>query len=283
MNKQVSTYIKILFGSLLIASGLYFFWAPAQLAAGGVSGLSIVFKALLPQIPIGIIIMTLDTIMFTIGFIVLGKSFGVKSIISSISISFYMVVLEMIFPGQKPLVEDTLIILLMGSICISLGQAIVFNQQASSGGTDIVAKIIHKYMHFNIGTSLIIADLTVVTVATSLFGIEKGLYAVFGVMITSSLIDYFITGLSVSKYVTIIPSSEAICEEIHGFILNKLERGATTYTAEGAYSKQSKKVITTVLNRKEFIEIKQYVIERDPRAFVTVQNLHEVVGEGFEK
>lgn len=282
MQKKVKDYSKILLGSLAIAVGLYFFWAPSQLAAGGVSGLAIVIKELMPAIPIGIIIMGLDIMMFTVGFIVLGKDFGIKSIVSSFAISLDMMLLEQILPGVSPLSEDNLIILLLGAIFIALGQAVVFNQEASSGGTDIIAKIISKFTHMNIGISLIAADLTVVILAVGVFGIEKGLYAALGVIINSTLIDYFISGLTVAKYVMIIPSNEKIAQAIHVFILNQLERGATTYTAEGAYSKEAKVVITTVLDRRQFVLIKQYIQSIDPLAFVTVQNLHEVVGEGFK-
>lgn len=282
MQKKVKDYSKILLGSLAIAVGLYFFWAPSQLAAGGVSGLAIVIKELMPAIPIGIIIMGLDIMMFTVGFIVLGKDFGIKSIVSSFAISLDMMLLEQILPGVSPLSEDNLIILLLGAIFIALGQAVVFNQEASSGGTDIIAKIISKFTHMNIGISLIAADLTVVILAVGVFGIEKGLYAALGVIINSTLIDYFISGLTVAKYVMIIPSNEKIAQAIHVFILNQLERGATTYTAEGAYSKEAKVVITTVLDRRQFVLIKQYIQSIDPLAFVTVRNLHEVVGEGFK-
>lgn len=282
MQKKVKDYSKILLGSLAIAVGLYFFWAPSQLAAGGVSGLAIVIKELMPAIPIGIIIMGLDIMMFTVGFIVLGKDFGIKSIVSSFAISLDMMLLEQILPGVSPLSEDNLIILLLGAIFIALGQAVIFNQEASSGGTDIIAKIISKFTHMNIGISLIAADLTVVILAVGVFGIEKGLYAALGVIINSTLIDYFISGLTVAKYVMIIPSNEKIAQAIHVFILNQLERGATTYTAEGAYSKEAKVVITTVLDRRQFVLIKQYIQSIDPLAFVTVQNLHEVVGEGFK-
>ena len=283
MNKGIKDDVKIFLGSLLIAAGIYYFWAPAQLAGGGISGLAIVIQSVLPMVPISIILFCLDAIMFMIGFVVLGKSFGLKSIISSISIVVATGIYEIITPNIMPLSQDNLVILIFGALSMAFGQAIVFSQGASSGGTDIIAKIITKFTHLNIGVSLMIADMVVVVLAIGAFGIEKGLYAALGVLITSSMIDFFISGLSVERLMTIIPSSVESCDKVKDYILKDLERGATIYTAEGAYSGEDKKVITTVVGRKEFIMVKQYVKKIDPNAFVTVQNLHEVHGEGFIK
>lgn len=283
MKKTIMGYLKIFLGSLIIAAGIYYFWAPAQLAAGGISGLAIVVQSFLTNVPISLIILCLDAIMFIIGFIVLGKNFGIRSISSSLSIVIATRLYETITPNIPPLSEDSLVILIFGVLCISLGQAIVFSQGASSGGTDIIAKIISKYTQLNIGVSLLIADAVVVILAIGTFGIEKGLYAALGVLGTGVMIDFFISGFNVEKYMMIIPSSEASCEEINKYILEDLERGATIYKAEGAYSKETKRVITTVVGRKEFILIKQHVQKTDVNAFVTVQNLHEVMGEGFGK
>ncbi len=128
-----------------------------------------------------------------------------------------------------------------------------------------------------------IADLVVVLFATTIFGVEKGLYAALGVLVTSSLIDYIIAGFTVQKYVMLVPSNSQSGEAIKSYILNHLDRGATVYQAEGGYSKDYKMVLTTVMDRKQFIELKKYVGSVDGHAFMTVQNLHEVVGKGFEK
>lgn len=283
MKNPISQYESLFIGALFIAAGLYFFWAPSDLAAGGVSGLAIVVKALLPTIPIGIIMFALDMVMFTIGFIFLGKSFGVRSLICSIEVSGMMTIMEWIWPNWAPISEDQLILLLFGALFIAIGQAIVFNVGASSGGTDIVAKIITKYSHLNIGMALLIADMVVVLLATSIFGLEKGLYAALGVIIVTNLIDYIIAGFNVQRFVMIIPSSEAKAEIMNQYILVHLDRGTTIYKAEGGYSGEKKMVITTAIDRKEFLDLKKQVMEIDNLAFMTVQNMHEVVGEGFSK
>ena len=283
MKNQIKIYGGIVVGALFIAMGLYFFWAPSDLAAGGVSGLSIVIKSLLPSVPIGIIMFVLDMIMFIIGFVALGKSFGARSLVCSITVSAIMTVMEWIWPNWAAISEDQLILLLFGSLFIALGQAIVFNVEASSGGTDIIAKVITKYTHLNIGAALFIADMVVVLLATSVFGLEKGLYATLGVIIVTNLIDYIIAGFNVQKYIIIVPSSVEKGERINQYILSKLDRGTTLYRAEGGYSGKEKMVITTVMDRKEFVELRKWIIQLDTLAFMTVQKMHEVIGEGFEK
>lgn len=281
MKNQVKIYSSIFIGALFIAIGLYFFWAPSDLAAGGISGLSIVVKALIPAIPIGVIMFGLDMMMFTIGFIALGKSFGAKSLICSITVSTIMTIMEWIWPSWQAISEDQLILLLFGALFIALGQAIVFNVEASSGGTDIIAKIITKYTFLNIGTALLIADMVVVLLATGVFGLEKGLYAALGVIIVTNLIDYIIAGLNVQRYVIIVPSNDEEAKKINRYILEKLTRGTTLYRAEGGYSGEGKMIITTVIDRKEFVELKKEILQDDPSAFMMVQNIHEVIGEGF--
>lgn len=275
---KLKEYSMITFGALLIASGLYFFLASAQLAVGGISGLSIVVKELIPIIPIGFIMLILNIIMFIIGFLVIGKNFGIKTIYCSLGISVFMMIFEYVFPVTDPISQDMLIILIFGTILSSAGQALIFNYGASSGGTDIIAKIIIKFFPMNIGTALQIADLAIICAAISVFGIEKGLYGLLGIIINGFLIDYFIDGFNVAKFVTIISNQT---EQVTAYIINDLDRSATVYEAKGAYSDQDKEVVTTVVNRKQFVQLKNHISTIDPSAFVTVQQLHEVMGEGF--
>lgn len=278
MKKIIQEYSVITIGAILIASGLYFFLASAQLATGGISGLSIVVKELLPTVPIGFILLILNVVMFMIGFLIIGKNFGIKTIYCSLGISVCMIIFEKIVPVTEPISNDMLIILIFGALLSSAGQALIFNQGASSGGTDIIAMIIVKFMPMNIGTAIQIADVAIICAAIGVFGIEKGLYGLLGIIINGFLIDYFIDGFNVAKFVTIISSKT---KQVTDYIINDLDRSATVYTAQGAYTHQNKEVITTVVNRKQFIQLKNKINTIDPNAFVTVQQLHEVMGEGF--
>ena len=278
LRDNVKSYLVVTLGSLIISAGLYFFLAPAKLAVGGVSGLSIVIKELMPGMPIGIIMLILNTIMFIIGFLIIGKSFGVKTIYSSLSISLSMVIYEKIVVVNTAISQDTLVILIFGMVLTSIGQAMIFNQGASSGGTDIIAKVITKFFPINIGRALQIADFFVICAAVSVFGIEKGLYALLGIAINGYLVDYIVAGFNVAKYVTVISSKS---KEVTDYIINDLNRSATVYSAKGAYSNQEREVVTSVMNRRQFIQLKNQMAIIDPNAFVTVQQLHEVMGEGF--
>ncbi len=282
MKNYVKSYLKMIGGSIAVAIGIYYFWAPAQLAAGGVSGLAIVLQSFITQVPISVIVFCLDLLMFLLGFIVLGAGFGIKSIVSSLTIAGTMGIFEWFTPNQQALSSDLLVVLIFGALLIAFGQAIIFREEASSGGTDIIAKIINKYTQLPIAFSLLLADMVVVLLAVSSFGIEKGLYAALGVLLTTMMIDFFISGITVEKYVLIIPSTQATKEAVEHYILEKIGRGATVYRAEGAYSGAQKSVIATVVDRREFLLIKNHIQAIDPQAFVTVQNLHEVVGEGFQ-
>ncbi len=278
IKKNIKGYLIITIGSLLISAALYFFLAPAKLAVGGISGLSIVIKELLPSMPIGIIMLVLNIIMFMIGFLIIGKSFGVKTIYSSLTISLSMVLYEKIVFVTAAISQDTLIVLIFGMILTSIGQAMIFNQGASSGGTDIVAKIITKFFPMNIGKALQIADFFIICAAVGVFGIEKGLYALLGIILNGYLVDYIVAGFNVAKFVTVISSQT---KEVTDYIINDLDRSATVYAAKGAYSSENREVITTVVNRRQFIQLKNHMSAIDPNAFVTVQQLHEVMGEGF--
>lgn len=277
---NIKQYLIITLGSFFISGSVYFFLAPSKLAVGGISGLSIVIKELMANVPIGFIMLTLNTIMFIIGFLVLGKSFGIKTIYSSLVISLSMLLYEKIVPVIGIISQDMLIVLIFGMALTSVGQAMIFNQDASSGGTDIIAKIITKFFPVNIGRALQIADFFVICAAIGVFGIEKGLYALLGIIINGFLVDYIVAGFNVSKYVTIISSKT---KEVNQYIINDLNRSATVYPAKGAYSNSDREVITTVVNRREFIKLKNTIRVVDPNAFVTVQQLHEVMGEGFTK
>jgi uncharacterized membrane-anchored protein YitT (DUF2179 family) len=156
---------------------------------------------------------------------------------------------------------------------------IVFNQNASTGGTDIVAKIINKFFHIDIGKSLLMSDFLITLLAGITFGPQTGLYALLGVIMNGFVIDEVIQGISVCKQVTIISSKG---DTINKFIMDELGRGATIYTAMGAYTGEEKEVLITVVSRKEFIKLKGFIKEIDSRAFITVNNVHEVLGEGFK-
>jgi uncharacterized membrane-anchored protein YitT (DUF2179 family) len=279
MRKTIKEYILITIGAVLVAISVHFFLSPANLAAGGVSGIAIILSKFLPQIPIGLMMLSMNIILFIVGFIFIGNSFGGKTIYASLSLSGITWVLERLFPMKGPVVEDLFIVMIFGVLISGVGMALVFNQNASTGGTDIIAKILNKYTHLEIGKALLISDFFISLGAAAVFGPLIGMYALLAVIINGFAIAVVIQGISTCMQVTIISEKG---EEIKFFVIDELGRGVTLYKATGAYTGDRKEVIVTVVSRREFIRLKNYVSMLDKTAFVTVANIHEVLGEGFK-
>ena len=280
MKINLKDIFLILVGSFFVAFGTYFFLAPNHIAAGGTSGIAIIINSIFPRIPIGLLMMGMEVILFTIGIIVIGPVFGGKTIFCSFSISALVLLMEKIYPNIKPFSDDTLIQLILGILISGVGMGIVFNLNASTGGTDIIAKIINKYTQISIGKSVLMADIAIAIAATLILGISKGMYAILGVILNSTIIDKVILSLNSYKQVAIISSNG---ENIKKYIVNELSRSATIYYAKGAYKNNNKEVITTILDRKQFLKLKNYIKVLDDKAFITVNDVNEVLGEGFTR
>lgn len=279
MNKKIKEYLLITLGSILVAIGIYYFLVPNNLAAGGVSGLAMVMGRYIPDLPIGLMMLVMNIILFIIAIVILGSGFGTKTIYSSLSLSGVIWLFERIMPIYKPLTGDILIELIFGILISAIGMGIIFNQNASTGGTDIIAKMINKYLHVDIGKSLLLSDFVITLLAAIAFDVRTGMYALLGVVMNGFVIDTVIEGLNISKQVMIISSKT---EEIKRFILNDLERGATVYSAKGAFTEEEKEIITTTIGRKEVVRLKNFVSGIDKRAFMTIVDAHETLGEGFK-
>ncbi|ADK16587.1 MULTISPECIES: YitT family protein [Clostridium] len=280
MKINLKDIFLILVGSLFVAFGTYFFLAPNHIAAGGTSGIAIIINSIFPNIPIGLLMMGMEVILFTIGIIVIGPVFGGKTIFCSFSISALVLLMGKIYPNIKPFSNDTLIQLILGILICGLGMGIVFNLNASTGGTDIIAKIINKYTQISIGKSVLMADIAITIAATLILGVSKGMYAILGVILNSTIIDKVILSLNSYKQVAIISNNG---ENIKKYIVNELSRSATIYYAKGAYKNSNKEVITTILDRKQFLKLKNYIKVLDDKAFITVNDVNEVLGEGFTR
>lgn len=264
----------------MVSAGLYFFLMPSNLAVGGANGLAIVINNFLPVLPVGIIMIGINLILFVIAFILIGKAFGVKTIYSSFAVSLIIFVLEKLVPVTEPLVGDIALELIFGIIIAGSGMGIVFNQNASTGGTDITAKILHKFFHIDLGKGVFISDILITFLAGFAFGAKLAMYAALGVLINSFVIDYIIEGFNLKKEVTIISEKY---EEIKEFIIKELDRGFTAYYGEGGYSEQKRNIIVVVINKREFLKLRAFINKLDAKVFLTINNTHEVYGEGFNK
>ncbi len=278
MQFNIKKFILVNLGLFIMTIGIYFFLMPDNLATGGVTGLAMIIKAVIPTFPTGIFMIAINCILFVLAFIFIGKEFGGYTIYASFALSGMITAFEFFFPNMKPLTDDLLINLLYGILISGVGYALIFSENASTGGTDIVAKIINKFTHIDMGKSLFLADFIITALAGLTFGPKLGLYALLGILMNSVIIDKAIAGFNTRVNMTIISTKT---EEINQFILKQLSRGTTIYSAEGGFSKDSKAVLNTIVSRKEYLKIKHFVKDLDPTAFISIGFVTEVLGEGF--
>jgi uncharacterized membrane-anchored protein YitT (DUF2179 family) len=277
--RHVFHFISLHVGIALVAINIHFFLAPNQFAAGGLGGLTIVMHHFFPNVSIGLLMLCFNVVLFGLGFMFLGFSFGLKTIYSSFMLSFMVWLFGEIAPMTQPLSEDKLIQLMVGVLIAALGLVIVMKEGASTGGMDLIGMILNKYFPIEIGKAVLFSDMVIVLLSIIAFGVENGLYALFGIVLRGVVIDYLIQQFSLTKEVVIISYK---CDLIKHFIIENLGRSATVHEAKGVFSNEQKEVITIVLKRSEFHTLKKYINEIDNRAFISVHNMSEVVGNGFK-
>lgn len=270
-------YIWIFFGSFLISAGLYFFLIQHDIAAGGVSGFSVVLSNIFPVLSVGVTNAVLNVLIMSLGVIILGFDFAKKSIFASLVLSAFIIIFERIFPNVI-LTNDKIINIIFGAITMSLGLAIVFYNGSSTGGTDLIASVLNKLTGIPIHISMFLADFVVVISSMIVFGVELGLYAVLTIMIQSMGIDYFIQGFG--RKIAILVISDKY-EEINKLIISKHKKGVTLLKAEGGYSYDDKKVVMTVTPFRMYPKIREEIINVDKKAFIFTYQVSEVLGEGF--
>ncbi len=278
MRKRFTEFLLINLGLLLVGIGIALFKIPNHYATGGVSGLAIISSSFFPRIDVGPMMLIINILLLGIGYFFLGSDFGSKTVYSSFALSGIVWIIQKLIPLSRPLTNDMLLELIYSIIFPAVGSAIVFNCNASTGGTDIAAKILSKYTKINIGKTLLITDFLIALGAGAVFGIKIGLYSVLGLILKAFTIDSVIEGLNISKQMVIISSKD---ELIRDYIVTRLNRGATIYKAEGAFTHCQENVISTVVNRRQAVKLRSFIRSIDPSAFITISNTSEIIGKGF--
>ena len=265
-------------GLFATALGIALFKTPNHFAFGGTSGLSIILSTLFPKWNVGFFMWIVNAALVLLGFAFLGlRSMG-WTIYSSFALSFFVSLCEKIWPLTAPLTHDVFLELCYAVILPAVGSAIVFNIGASTGGTDIVAMILHKYTSLEIGRALLISDLAIVLVGAYLYGPATGLYCILGMVLKTTVVDGAIESINLRKVCTVVTSNPG---PVRDFIVKELNRSATEERAEGAYSHEEKWVLMTVLTRSQAQHLRRFVRRSDPHAFITIVNSSEIVGKGF--
>lgn len=268
-------YVFVLIGSAIIALAFNVFLLPNKIASGGVSGISTILHSTLGWEP-AYVQWAFNIPLFIAGVIFLGKQFGVKTLVGTI----FLPAVVFLTNGVEPWTHNSLLAALFGGIGVGLGLGIVFRGRASTGGTDLAAQIINKYTGFTLGTCVVLIDGLIVLTAAMVFDIERGLYALIALYVTSKTIDLVQVGFGRSKMAMIITNKQ---EEVREGILNKIDRGVTKLSAYGGFTDHERPVLMCVVDQTEFTKLKQLVKTLDPSAFVVVMDAAEVLGEGFKR
>ena len=266
-------------GTFITALGLVIFLIPSNIAAGGVSGLSIILNHFVP-ISVGVWMYILNGLLFLIAFLTIGFDFSAKTIYCTFVLNFFVDFLDRFSIVPKYSGEDLFIVVFFGDILTALGMAITFSQNASTGGTDIIARIFNRYLGTSLGTTLLFVDFTIGALAGVSFSARTGMYSILAIIINGLSIDFIMHGLELSSEVFIISSKN---KEIASFVLNKLERGATYIPAKGAYTGVDREILMVVVKRRELNELIRHIRKLDPSAFVIIKEVRQVLGEGFKR
>ena len=277
-QKNIREWIYITAGILIMAAGIYFFKFPNHFSTGGVTGIAIVLGHYIPSITPGTLVTIINVALLIIGFAVLGKSFGIRTVYASLLLSGTLQLLEAVFPMDAPMTSQPLVELMFAVGLPAVGSAILFNLDASSGGTDILAMILRKYTALNIGIALLCSDIIITVSACFAFGMETGLFSILGLIIKSIFMDLVLDNLMTKKCFQIITSDP---EPIATFSTGTLHRGATRLQGEGVYTHEGKSVLLAVVSRHEAVQLRNYIRNTDPEAFLIITSSTEIIGKGF--
>lgn len=277
IKKTLLEYAILTIATVILDLGIYLFKFPNNFTFGGVTGIALLGAKILPLTPSQLNLI-INVALLIIGFVFVGKEFGVKTVYVSLLSSFLLSGAEVLFPLAEPLTDEPVLELIYAIVLPAVSAAILFNIGASSGGTDILAMLLKRYTSINIGTALFLTDMFIVIAACFLFGIETGLFSICGLLAKSLVVDNVIENINLCKVFTIIcDNPNPICS----YITEVLKRSATIYSASGAYTGESKMVIITIMKRSQAVQLRNFIKRTEPTAFISITNSSEIIGKGF--
>ena len=253
----------------IIAAAVYFFLVPSHASVSSISGLGIVLSNFVP-LPLSAITMILNVVLLLIGFVTCGKEFGIKTVYTSIMLPLFLGLFEVVFPKAGSMTGSQELDVLCYILVVSVGLSILFNRNASSGGLDIVAKIMNKYLHIELGRAMSLSGMCVALSAALVYDKKTVVLSVLGTYFNGIILDHFIFDQNRKRRVCIITGKE---EELRQFIIQDLHSGATVYEAIGAYNLEKHNEIITIVDKSEYQKLMKFINEIDPKAFITVYNV----------
>ena len=270
--RDLREFVIINLGSLGVATAVFFFMMPSQVAVGSISALSMVLANFLP-VPMSVINLIINVLLLIVGFLLVGSEFGAKTVYTSIMIPLFVGVFELFLPHFQSLTSDPLLDVLCYIVIVSISMALLFLRNASSGGLDIVAKILHKYLRMEFGKAGSLCGIAVALSSAFCYDTKTVVLSVLGTYFCGIVVDYFIFGLNIKRRVCIISHK---LDEIVDYILHGLHSGATLNEIIGAYDNTQRKEVITIVDKNEYRKLMEFVRKTDPKAFVTVYAVSEI-------
>ena len=273
MLQKIWEWCLITVGAAITAAAVFFFLMPSHLAVGSISGLAIVLSEL-TGLGVSLITLALNIALLVVGLVLVGRDFGVKTIYTSLVLPVALGVLERMFPDFTSIMGDPFLDMVCYIFLAADGCAMLFNLNASSGGLDIVAKILNKFFRMELGTAMSLTGACVALSAALVYDPKTVALSTLGTYLFGLILDHFIFGVNVKKRVCIMSDKR---DEITDFILHTLHSGASLYQAVGAYTGEAKEEIIVIVTKQEYIKLVSFIAQADPDAFVTVYNVNEVI------
>ena len=277
MKCKLRCYIQdmavITFATFIVAVAVYFFMMPNNLAIASIAGLAVVLQKFIP-LSVATISLVFNVGLLIIGFIFVGREFGGKTVYTSVILPIFVGIFEKLFPKYNGLTGDAFLDMICYIFIVSIGLSLLFNHNASSGGLDIIVKILNKYLHIDKGKAMSIAGMLVSLSAIFAYDTKTVVLSVLGTYLNGIILDYFLFGTNIKKKVCILSAKN---EEIKKYILKNMHSGATLYKVIGAYNNEEHEEVVAIVNKREYGVLMQFIRRTDPDAFVTVSTINEVM------
>ena len=259
-------FFIITFATGIVAAAVFFFLVPSHLSVGSISGLSIILNNFIP-IPISMITLIIDVLLLVVSFFLIGKDFGIKTVYTSILLPLFQRLFEVLLPDYKGIMGDPFLDMVMFCVVVSVGLAMLFVRNASSGGIDIIGKIMNKFLRIEFGRAVSIAGMVVAALSLFFYDVKTALLSALGTYFMGLVVDHFIFGFEKKRRVCIISQK---LDQIRDFIINEMHSGATLYEATGAYNMEKHQEIVVIVDKQEYQRLRSYIEAVDPGAFITV-------------
>ena len=271
-RKNIKEFIVITLGTLVVATAVFFFMLPSQVSVGSGAALAMIMSNFIP-LPVSTITFLLNVVLLIIGFFLVGPEFGAKTIYCALLMPGYLAVYERLFPNFQSITQDPLLDVLCYTLVVGVGLAILFSANASSGGLDIVAKIMNKFLHIELGKAMSLSGMLVALASAFCYDSKTVVLSVLGTWFGGMVVDYFIFGMNIKRRVCII---SPFADEIIHYILHELHSGASLNHTIGAYTQEVHTEIITIVDKMEYKALMDHVRKVDPKAFVTVLAVNEL-------